>query len=303
GLANANKKLDEVRDKYEAAKNVYNEQLEDNDIVDVNRYRGNLEVRLEGVSDLMKEGKITRNNIFAHTWLKEAECEGKKASDPKARESLRAYIAARAVEEQILNDRVRGELVNVGVETRRVEDLNSGRAYQALEKDPDLNAMLDQMGDTELRPHQIYTAFTERLATRQIQSKGYKTVYTDVMKSMNFTFGEKKIDESCVDDLVRLHRLQKHYEKDKDYALPYDEKSANDQYVAARNNVRSVNRKPITDEERKPFLEAVRALKTENKGPMKLDEMLTAVKAKNKELVEQANAQAEGPQEPQASKS
>ena len=296
GLKRATEKYTEASSEYAKAKNVYNEELEGNDVIDVSVYRGKLEVKLEGVTDLLKEGKITRNNIFAHTWLKEAECEGKKASDPEARKALCAYIASRAVEEQILNDRVRGDLVNVGVETRRVEDLNSGRAYQALEKDADLNAMLDQMGDTELRPYQIYSAFTERLATRQIQSKGYKTVYTDVMKAMNFTFGQKKPDESCVDDLIRLQRLQNYYEHDKGYALPYDEETAKKQYTSARENVRLVNRKPITEKEREPILKAVRALKAENSEPMGLDEMLTAVNTKKKELEDQAQAQAEGPQ-------
>ena len=290
------KKLDDARKKQDAAKDVYNEQLRDNDVTEVSSYRSKLEVKLEGVRDLQKEGKITRNNIFANTWLKEAECTGKKASDPEARKALCGYIASRAVEEQILRDRVSGDLVNAGVETRRVEDLNSGRAYQALENDKDLNAMLDQMGDAEMRPSQIYSAYTERLATRELHAKGYKTVYNDVMKAMNFTFGEKEIDESCVDDLIRLHRLQKLYEKDKDYPLPYDEESANKQYTTARDKVRSININPITDKERKPFLRAVQALEKENKGPMKLDEMLTVVKAKDKEIVAQLNAQAESPQ-------
>ena len=296
GLKRATEKYAEVSAAYGEAKNVYNAELKGNDVWDVSTYRSKLEVELEGVADLQKEGRITRNNIFAHTWLKEAECEGKKASDPEARKALCAFIAGKAVEDQILNDRVSGELVNVGVENRRVEDLNSGRAYDALEKDADLNAMLDQMGDAPLRPHQIYSAFTERLATRQIQSKGYKTVYTDVMKAMNFTFGKKKIDESCVDDLIRLQRMQNYYEHDKGYALPYDEETAKKQYTSARENVRLVNRKPITEKEREPILKAVQALKAENREPMGLDEMLTAVNAKKKELADQAEAESQGPQ-------
>ena len=296
GLKRATEKYAEVSAAYTDAKNVYTDELKGNDVGDVTTYRGKLEVELEGVADLQKEGRITRNNIFAHTWLKEAECEGKKASDPEARKALYAFIAGRAVEDQILNDRVSGELVNVGVENRRVEDLNSGRAYAALEKDADLNAMLDEMGDREIRPHMVYLNYVEKLSKRQFESKGYKTVYTDVMKAMNFTFGKKKIDESCVDDLIRLQRMQYNYEQDKGYALPYDEESAKKQYTMARDNVRHVNRKPITEKEREPILKAVQALKAENREPMGLDEMLTAVNAKKKELENQAKAESQGPQ-------
>ena len=298
GLERAKTKLGEANAKYNDVRDTYNAQLKGNDVGDVRIYRDNLEVKMEGVADLQKEGKITRNNIFAHTWLKEAECDGKKASDPKAKEALCAYIASRAVEEQILSDRVSGKLVNEGVENRRVDDLNSGKAYSELAKDPDLNNMLDEMGDGTINAYTFYNDFTKKLAKRQYEAKGYQAVYTEVGKAMNFTFGKKEIDESCVDDLIRLHRLNKLYERDKAYALPYDEKTANEMHQNARNNVRNINRDPITEKERAPFLEAVNALKAENKGPMGLDDMLKAVKDKNKELIAQAEAQ--GPQGPQA---
>ena len=90
--------------------------------------------------------------------------------------------------------------------------------------------------------------------------------------------------------------MQYNYEQDKGYALPYDEESANKQHTMARDNVRHVNRKPITEKEQEPILKAVQALNAENREPMGLDEMLTAVNAKKKELENQAQAQAEGPQ-------
>ncbi len=73
GLKRATEKYAEVSAAYTDAKNVYTDALKGNDVGDVTTYRGKLEVELEGVADLQKEGRITRNNIFAHTWLKEAE--------------------------------------------------------------------------------------------------------------------------------------------------------------------------------------------------------------------------------------
>jgi hypothetical protein len=113
-------------------------------------------------------------------------------------------------------------------------------------------------------------------------------------------FGKKKVDESCIDDLIRLHRLQKYQKQDERYALPYDEKTANAQHQAARNNIRQIYRDPITEQDRQLFRPAVQALKAENKGPMKLDDMLTAVREKHHQLQEQEEVQAPQASGPQA---
>ncbi|MBQ1385007.1 MAG: hypothetical protein IIY74_06385, partial [Firmicutes bacterium] len=105
--------------------------------------------------------------------------------------------------------------------------------------------------------------------------------------------GEKKVDESCLDDLIRLDRLQKLLERDKGFQKPYDEKSAKETYNNARDSVTDLYRKPITQQERDRFLPAVNALK--GGEPMKLDDMLKAVKDKSAEL-QQAEAQQQGPQ-------
>ena len=293
GLDNANKKLDEANEKYKAALDQYNAELQGNDEADVRRYRNNLEVRLEGAADLQKEGRITRNNIFANTWLKEAECDGKKASDPEAREALRGYIASRAVEEQILKDRVSGDLVNVGVENRRVDDLNSGRAYEALKKDADLNAMLDEMGDGKIDAYNIYNDYTKKLAKRQYEAKGYQAVYTEVGKSMNFTFGKRTIDETCIKDLIYLDRLNYYHNRDRAYPLPYDEKTAKEMHKAARDNIRTMHRDPFTKQELNTISNGVLALYGE--GPYELDEMLKKVKEKSRELEQKpVKAESEG---------
>ena len=296
GLKRVEKKVAEAAENRNKANETYNNELKNNDVEDVRDYREHLEVKLEGVADLQKQGKITRNNIFAHTWLKETECSGKKASDPEARKALLSFVASKQVEDQILKDRISGKLVNVGVEERRVDDLNSGRAYQALANDPDVNDMLNEMGDKPINPYRFYDDLVKKLAVRGYESKGYKAVYQENEKAMNFTFGKKKVDESCVDDLIRLNRLHEMQKQDSAYAVPYDEQSANDIYKNARDRVRSINRNPITAKEREPFLKAVKAL--EGEGPFGLDEMLNKVLAKKQEQVaaENAAAEAEGPQ-------
>ena len=192
--------------------------------------------------------------------------------------------------------------MNANVEDRRVGELNNGKAYAALEKDPDVNEMLDNMGDDKINPGMFYNDLTKKLATRSYEKKGYKAVYEENVKSMVDLFGKKKVDESCLDDLIRLNRLQKYQKRDEGYALPYDEKTANAQHKIARDNIRQIYRDPITEQDRDLFRPAVQALKDENKGPMKLDDMLTAVHEKRHQLQEQAEAQeaqAGGPQ-PQA---
>ena len=294
GLEKAKAKIDENTKLLNDASMEYNKTARDNDSTAVRIYRSNTEVLLQGAADLKKEGRITRNNVFANTWLKQAKCSDKKASDPAARKALVEYIASRAVEEQIVNDRADGDLVNVGVENRRIEELNSGRAYRAIEKDEEFQKLLDSKGDGDIQPGQIYNEYTQMLAKRSYESKGYVNHYTEIAKSMNFTFGEKKVDESCLDDLIRLDRLQKLLERDKGFQKPYDEKSAKEIYNNARASVTDLYRKPITQQERDRFLPAVNALK--GGEPMKLDDMLKAVKDKSVELQQQAEVQQQGPQ-------
>lgn len=113
----------------------------------VKQYRDHLEVKMEGVSDLLWKGKITEDNLFAHTWLKRAECDQQPCSSMTARKALCAYIAADALEDEILSRRVHSIETSGSVIERRLAPLKNGKAVEDLMKNPELKKILDDLGD------------------------------------------------------------------------------------------------------------------------------------------------------------
>ncbi len=51
---------------------------------EIQNYQNKTEIRLEGVADIIKNGVVTDENVFANTWMKKAACQGKNGSDPEA---------------------------------------------------------------------------------------------------------------------------------------------------------------------------------------------------------------------------
>ena len=41
----------------------------------IRKYHQHTEVRMQGIADIIKNGRITPENIFANTWLLEAACK------------------------------------------------------------------------------------------------------------------------------------------------------------------------------------------------------------------------------------
>lgn len=294
GIERSKKKMEESRKVYNEAGEKFFAASKDNDRYAVIAYQNNTEVLLEGVADLQEKGKITRSNVFANTWLRSAECDGKPVSDPEARKALIRFLASRSVEQQILK-RADSEVVNPAHEERLVEQLNSGKAYEELEKDASLKAMLDEMGDKHINPDNIFSAYTKVLAEKSYASMGYKVRFPEIEKAIIDGFGEKKVDESCIDDLVRLFKFRQEMQKDMGTQLPYDEQSGKAQIKSMKHQVADVFR-PISAADRERWREPVEALK--GQGPMKLDEMLQKVLQKDREMVEAENAasEKEGPE-------
>ncbi len=273
---------------YDNAMDEFRKASKGNDANALREYQGHTEVFLDAVTDLQKTGKISSGNIFANTMMKLSACEGLKASDPAGRRKLAEYFASRTVEQQIYS-RADSTEVNKPHEQRLINALNNGSAYEDILKDKNFTEMMDQLGDAPIAPEALYHGYTDKLAQRSYESKGYKARYADIEKNLMDTFGERVVDESCIDDLIRLKHLNimKH---NASAQVPYDEASAKAQLNTLKYSVTDLFR-PIPEAEKAEWRPAVQALK--GQGPMKLDEMFKAVVAKDKQMKE---IEDEGPQ-------
>ena len=255
---------------------------------EVEDYRKRTEARLEGVQDLRKTGKITPDNIFAHTWLKEAECKGKPASDPEARKALCAYIAADSVQNEILTNRFKGmektAQTSDALDDRKVNPLNTGEAVNALMKDQDLKKILDQCGDEPIDPYWIKTRYVEKAAQRETEAWKELNVLTNAKADMERAFGQQELSEQALDEVLRYKKVQ----------MDISNSGVRVRYKDGKEAMATTFAMKPTEEDKKPYREAFDALKAEGKGPMSLDDMTKALDNKKTQL--DAQKEAGGPQ-------
>ena len=288
GLEKMNALYQKAHTDYDKAMDAFRKASKGNDANALREYQGHTEVFLDAVVDLQKTGKISTGNIFANTMMKLSACEGVKASDPAGRRKLAEYFASRTVEQQIYS-RADSTAVSKPHEERLISALNNGSAYEDILKDKNFTEMMDQLGDAPISPENLYHGYTDKLAQKSYESKGYKARYADIEKNLFDTFGERVVDESCIDDLIRLKHLNT-LKKNASAQVPYDEASAKAQLNTLKYGVTDLFR-PIPEAEKAKWRPAVQALK--GQGPMKLDEMYKAVVAKDKQMKE---IEDEGPQ-------
>ena len=188
------------------------------DIRKIKDYRDNLEVKLEGAANLVEEGKITRNNIFAHTWMMKAACEGKDPSDPDAMDALEKYVAAKMVEDKImLHEMSRQQNPE---DLTLLDSLNSGKATEQLRSDPvwiDLaNELKNDFEGELIDPEEVYKQLQQNLAQKAKDDKSPLKRLQDAKKSLVEGFGRKPVSEACADDIMRLNVLNRAIKKAKD---------------------------------------------------------------------------------------
>ncbi len=291
-LSEVSLKRNEVRQARRQAELRYVENRRGNDSADVNSYREKTEVRLEGVSDLRRNGVITPSNIFAHVWLKKAECNGRKASDPEARKAFCAFVAADAVKNDILNERVNSIELSDTVEGRKIQPLNSGAAVEELMKDKDLADMLDELGDEPINAQRLARRYMDKVSERTMAEKDDVRYLEDARTHMIESFGRQKLDEKTFDQFFRLKSLDNALRSVKNNIPTKDLKIISDRFEQAKTLESDAYRLKVTDALRYPYREAFEALK--DQGPMDLREMSEAIEGKKAQL--DARREAGGPQ-------
>ena len=281
GKEKAEKRLRDLSEQYRGHTGGVSADDAENSKHSVVQYRNRTEAKLEGVLDLKNRGKITPDNIFAQTWLKEAECRGKRASDPKARKALCEFIAADTVQKDILNARFRGTdkkekekaKTSDALEERMIDPLNSGKAAEVLMKDQDLARLLDGMKDEPIDPGRVRDRYMELVASRTQQANKESNVYTMAKATMERDFGKQELSEQALDEVLRYKKLDEAIRDE--YTKKYDS--------AAQGLATIFGMKP-TEADKQPYREAFNALKAQGKGPMGLSEMNAALDAKKAEL-------------------
>ena len=277
GVSKAEKKLATIKAELDKASAGLDADHAEHSKQSVVAYRKRTEARLEGVLDLKATGRITPENIFAHTWLKEAECRGKPASDPEARKALCAYIASDAVQNDLLNNRFKGKdktaKTSKALDERMINQLNTGKAVEALMKDEDLKKLLDGMGSKPIDPSRVKNKFIEVAAAKKYQDSQEVNIYTMARTAMEKDFGEQELSEQALDEVIRYKKLQRAI--DARYIKVYDS--------ASKGLATIFGTKP-TEADKAPFREAFNSLRSQGKGPMGLRQMTDSLDNRKREL-------------------
>ena len=289
-------KRTEVKDARTQAEQAHTAAMRGNDEAAVNAYRSKIETRLEGINDLRNRGVITPQNIFAHTWLKQAECRGKKASDPAARKAFCAYVAASRLEEEILRTRVHSDALSDPAEERKLQGLNNGSVVDAMMKDKDLQAMFDEMGDKAIDPAALKDAYLEKVAHRELEKKDPIKYLEESRAHMVERFGTLKVDrsdekayEKTFETVLRYKLFDTFIRAQNSLPPTQDPARIEARFDAVKEDESNVYRNRITEEQKLPYRKAFEALDGQE---LRLDQMSAALDAKKREL----DLAAEGPQ-------
>ena len=188
----------------------------------IEKYRRNTEVRMEGIADIIRTGKITQNNIFANTWLAEQNVRGKKITDPGTVKNLVSYIASRSIEEKILEETIRDPEYAAARNSILVDGLNNGQAAESLSKSGLFNKMLQDQGDKPIDPDEFYTTYTHRVTA--LEKKYADPLYKlkSARQKLIDEFGERPITKDCLSHIAKLNVLDKWIKKGEGFKSQID---------------------------------------------------------------------------------
>ena len=290
-MAEVKARRDKVKEERTLAEREHAKAMIGNDVGDVKQYRNKLETRMEGVNDYRTKSVVTPQNVFAYTWLKEAECRNKPASDPDARKAFCEWFASSKLENELLEKRVNSEQLSDPVEERKLEQINNGTVVKALMNDKDLKALFDKMGSAPIDPEKLKEAYTEKVVRREIEKKDDIKYLENARERMIETFGKKTVDpadEKTLETVLRYRMLQQSIKSQKNLPPTTDPARIEARFKEAQSLESNAYRSMITEADKYPFRKAFEALQGRE---MKLDEMSTALDSKKKEL----DLAAEGP--------
>lgn len=175
---------------------------------ELKHYRQQTEVRMEGIADIIKTGRITESNIFANTWMAKCACAGKSPNDPEAKASLQSYLVSRAIEEQLFDETFLDKEYS-GSKGAMLGILNNGQALKQLVKSKVYREMMDDWGDKPFDPEAMYNDFTARERERNAELNHPLAKLRAQRKSLIDEFGEKPLTKDCLKDIAQLTMLDK----------------------------------------------------------------------------------------------
>ena len=207
--AESKAKLNEIDEKLRPLQEAYYSKQPEAQKKKIQEYRKNTAVRMEGVADIIKKGKITQENIFANTWLAEQACRGKKLGEGDIYSNLISYVASRSIEEAVLKETIKDPEYSEARNSIMVESLNNGSAAETLRKSGIFNKILQEQGDKPIDPEEIYKTYTERVKERDLRQSDKVFRLKTTRRRIIREFGEKPISKDCLRDIAKLNAVDK----------------------------------------------------------------------------------------------
>jgi hypothetical protein len=276
-VAEAKKNLPEYAENLSDEISGYGENLSD-----VYEYRSHIEVRLEGIADLLQNEKFTRKNLFASTWILKNECENKSFKDPVAVEKLLTYVACRQAEKDILDKTSNYKVANPEAEGTILRNLNNQQTMERLKNDPMFTLILESQIDKPINPELIAKTYLNPPAEMKklVQIREAQNSMKEMMGEIEQRFGNKPISKDCLGDYIQWKTFQRCMEDEKNVVsdvkgartdfysntnplsgtgrLSYDYKKTADQYKEAFNEV--IKNQEKKEKEVKDFPESVKRM-------------------------------------------
>ena len=264
---------------------------------EIQNYQNKTEIRLEGVTDIIKNGVVTDENVFANTWMKKAACQGKNSSDPEAVKALKEYIVSRTVEEKVLDQTIYDKEFAAAQNQRLVEVINNGDGMARIGKDNIIKEMLNEQGDNPINPDKFYETYKMRSLQRTAERNHPYNKLVAERDALIKNFGEKPITKDCLTDVVRLTMLNTYINEAK--ALPkdpYEVSQADADKFKDRlsNTYRKSGLNYYTTPARKQAMDKLSAAAANKGEKFTLDKMTEMINKDAKKLEEQKKAA--GPQ-------
>lgn len=174
---------------------------------EIQEYRKRTEVRMEGVADIIKNGRVTQHNVFAHTWMKMTACQGKAKEDPEAIRNLMEYIVSRTVEEEVLKNTVEDKEYSGARNERMTEIINNGSGMKKMESDELFRKVMQKQAGKTIDPEKIYEEYVSLSAARNAELNHPLVRLKKERERLIESFGSKPVTEDCLADVVRLNML------------------------------------------------------------------------------------------------
>ena len=177
----------------------------------INEYRAHTEVILEGISNMIQKGKVTRENLFANKWVLKNACKGKTLQSEEGLDNLYKYLANMKAERKILSNTDKYMISNPHAEVAAIVSLNDDSFYRELKNDRKLNEILKEWGQKPIDPDEISNRYfaTDMRIQKKYGRMVQKTVFTDLKKYLENDHGRKEIGEEAFENFLRYETLRK----------------------------------------------------------------------------------------------